>query len=475
MLTATAYLLISGGSVPTLRAWIMLMVMLVAVLADRPALTMRNVALAAILIILISPSAVVGPGFQMSFAATAALISAYAALTGRKRKQEPGMSSAHRFLKPPEWLARIVRGMIGLAITSLVAGLATGLFSAHYFNRVAGNGLLAMPLVTFVVMPSGLVAMLTMPFGLDTWPLQLMGLGLRGVVAVARYVHGLGGDLLVGQLPMRATVAAGAGIIVLVMLRSRLRIAGIALIAAGAVLALPPLAPRAPDILVSEDGRLIGLNTPDGLASNAARPSEFTFRQWQTALRGPQPLAPVPQSIALIATATKPETQAAPEMQAKILDPLIAAAANQPSRFQCASRGVCAALYKQATIIAIDRAELIGPACDRADLVIVAIPVYMSACRSGATLVTSRSLRRSGALAIRIVTADQPAPPRGIGASAATRVASQAVRGSGRIDARRRSPRKRPVFDIEAALEGVVRPWTVQRYYDWRTQSYDLP
>ncbi|WP_417425126.1 ComEC/Rec2 family competence protein [Hoeflea sp.] len=479
MLTATAYLLISGGSVPTLRAWIMLMVMLVAVLADRPALTMRNVALAAILIILISPSAVVGPGFQMSFAATAALISAYAALTGRKRKQEPGMSSAHRFLKPPEWLARIVRGMIGLAITSLVAGLATGLFSAHHFNRVAGNGLLAnmlaMPLVTFVVMPSGLVAMLTMPFGLDAWPLQLMGLGLRGVVAVARYVHGLGGDLLVGQLPMRATVAAGAGFIVLVMLRSRLRIAGIALIAAGAVLALPPLAPRAPDILVSEDGRLIGLNTPDGLASNAARPSEFTFRQWQTALRGPQHLPPVTYSTALIATSTEPETQAAHEMQAEILDPLIAAAADQPSRFQCASRGVCAAIYKQATIIAIDRAELIGPACDRADLVIVAIPVYMSACRSGATLVTSRSLRRSGALAIRIVAADQPAPPPGIGASAATRVASQAVRRSSGIGARRRAPRKHPVFDIEAALEGVVRPWTVQRYYDWRTQSYDLP
>jgi hypothetical protein len=107
--------------------------------------------------------------------------------------------------------------------------------------------------------------------------------------------------------------------------------------------------------------------------------------------------------------------------------------------------------------------------------VIVAIPVYMSACGSGATLITSRSLRRSGALAIRIVTADQPAPPPGIGATAATMGDSRTVRGTGRIDARRRPSKNRPVFDIEAALEGVVRPWTVQRYYDWRTQSYDLP
>ncbi|MCY0094849.1 ComEC/Rec2 family competence protein [Hoeflea ulvae] len=85
LMVATAYLLISGGSVATQRAWVMLAIMLGAVLADRSALTMRNVALAALVIIIITPSAVVGPGFQMSFAATAALISAYAALAARSR------------------------------------------------------------------------------------------------------------------------------------------------------------------------------------------------------------------------------------------------------------------------------------------------------------------------------------------------------------------------------------------------------
>src|SRR5690606_37026611 len=103
---------------------------------------------------------------------------------------------------------------------------------------------------------------------------------------------------------------------------------------------------------------------------------------------------------------------------------------------------------------AINQAALIGAACDRADLVVVSIPVHMRNCRSGAILVTARSLRRSGSLAI-------------------------AVGGSGPVDAAPgpapAGSSARPNFRIRAALEGVIRPWTVQRYYDWRTGRYDLP
>lgn len=452
LMTATAYLLISGGSVATQRAWVMLAIMLVAVLADRPALTMRNVALAAIAIILISPSAVVGPGFQMSFAATAALISAYAAIAMRAHHRSAGPDVRLSGSAPRRWLAVAAKAVLGLAITSLVAGLATGLFSAHHFHRVAGNGLLAnllaMPLVTFVVMPAGLLAMLLMPFGLDAWPLLVMGQGLKGVIATANYVHALGGDLNVGQIPLTTTLLAGAGFVILVFLRSRLRLAGVALIGLGAVCALPPVAPPAPDILVSESGDLVGLAGPEGLASNAARPNEFVFGQWRTALRAAPHLPPV--AAPNIEKASAPGTAT----DAGILDGLLAAAAGQPSRFHCAGRGICAAVHARAAIIINDDAALIGAACDRADLVIVAIPVYLRACRSGATLVTSRSLRRSGALAITVGEQDRPAPapPHGTDGHHA-----------------------RPVFRIDAALQGVIRPWTIQRYYDWRTGRFDLP
>lgn len=449
LVTATAYLLISGGSVPTQRAWVMLSIMLIAVILDRPALTMRNVALAAIVIIMISPSAVVGPGFQMSFAATAALIAAYAAFSRQRTSRDRSSWSAAYLSIAPDWLKWLIKAALGLAITSLVAGLATGLFSAHHFHRVAGNGLLAnmmaMPLVTLVVMPAGLVAMLLMPFGLDQLPLQAMGVGLNGVISVAHYVDDLGGDILVGQMPLHATALAGFGFVVLVFLRSRLRLIGLALISLGVLLALPPLVPDRPQVLISEDGRLVGLNGAKGLASNAKRPSAFVFDQWQTALGGPEHLGPAMQ---------RPRDDGDQTPGAE-LSPLLQAAREEPSRFHCAARGICAALYRGATIIVIDRPEMIGSACDLADLVVVSIPVYMSRCLSGATLVTARSLRRTGSLGIRIVGPDD---------NSGNAVPMAAVVQS-----------KRLTLHIKAALDGIVRPWTVQRYYDWRSRRFDLP
>ncbi|WP_035532645.1 ComEC/Rec2 family competence protein, partial [Hoeflea sp. BAL378] len=529
LLAATAYLMISGGSVSTQRAWMMLAIMLVAVLADRPALTMRNVALAAILIIAITPSAVAGPSFQMSFAATAALIAAYAVLAARKGAQSQP-AGAFAGLAPVRWMLPVLKAVLGLAITSLVAGLATGLFSAHHFHRVAGNGvlanLLAMPLVTFVVMPAGVLALLTMPFGLDEWPLRLMGKGVEGVIAAALYVQSLGGDFVVGQIPLAATVMAGSGFIVLVFLRSRLRLGGLALIGLGALLALPPLRGPGPDILVSEDGGLVALAGPGGLASNAARPNEFVFRQWQTALGDRPHVTPAVAKPARSAAtgleagrtgaeeedsegtqhrkadgegaattaaekespnlgaaeretaktgAVERETAKAGALERKvpqpagdprILDHLLARAAGDPSRFHCAGRGVCAALHRQARIIALKDAALVGAACDTADLVVVAAPIHMRVCRSGATLVTSRSLRTSGALTIRIWP-----DPTSAEASARPQPRSQASAPPQRTA----GDRARPEFAVTAALGGIIRPWTIQRYYDWRSRSYDLP
>jgi competence protein ComEC len=212
------------------------------------------------------------------------------------------------------------------------------------------------------------------------------------VIAVAQYVDGLGGDVLVGQIPLHATTVAGMGLVGLVFLRSRLRYGGLVLIAVGALLASPPLASGGADVLISETGGLVGLAGNGRLASNAVRPSAFVFRQWQTALRGADHAPPVMH---------KPLAGGTQE-PALILDPLVEAARKQPSRFHCAARGICAALHNQAAVIAINKADLIGPACDRADLVIVAIPVYMKTCRSGAVLVTTRSLRRTGSLGLRI-------------------------------------------------------------------------
>lgn len=80
---ASFYLALSGASVPTVRSWIMMSIVLIAVTVDRPAITMRNVALAALIILLVAPESLFDPSFQMSFAAVIALVAVYEWLSAR--------------------------------------------------------------------------------------------------------------------------------------------------------------------------------------------------------------------------------------------------------------------------------------------------------------------------------------------------------------------------------------------------------
>ncbi|MBD9372381.1 ComEC family DNA internalization-related competence protein [Rhizobium sp. ARZ01] len=79
LVTVTLYILVSGGAVSAIRSWLMIVVLLFAVIFDRTAISMRNIALSAVIILMITPSAVTGPGFQMSYAATLGLVAGYAA------------------------------------------------------------------------------------------------------------------------------------------------------------------------------------------------------------------------------------------------------------------------------------------------------------------------------------------------------------------------------------------------------------
>jgi competence protein ComEC len=59
---------------------VMIAVMLGAVLLDRRAISMRSVAIAGIVLLLITPESLLDPGFQLSFSATVVLVGAYGAL-----------------------------------------------------------------------------------------------------------------------------------------------------------------------------------------------------------------------------------------------------------------------------------------------------------------------------------------------------------------------------------------------------------
>jgi len=69
LVVTALYLVLSGAEVATQRSFIMIAIVLIAVMLDRPVLTLRTVTIAALVVLLLSPEAVVHPSFQMSFAA----------------------------------------------------------------------------------------------------------------------------------------------------------------------------------------------------------------------------------------------------------------------------------------------------------------------------------------------------------------------------------------------------------------------
>ena len=469
LVVATGYLVLSGASVSTQRAWIMLSIVLVAILFDRAALTLRNVAIAALVVLTINPAAVVGPSFQMSFAATIALVAGYSALRGRRFRSE-GVPTGFR----PHIAAAKMAGAI--AFTSLTAGSATAIFAAFHFYKMATMGvfgnLLAMPVISFVVMPFGLLSVLAMPYGLQWLPLKVMGFGLHLVIAIAYEVQSFAGSAHTGQIPPEVLVLFVAGFCMLSLMRSPLRLVGAAVIAAAIFLEVTWMAPRRPDILVAEDGTLVGLPREDAIATNMARPPSFVFEQWLGALAERRSLAPETINIG------RPSPRHRKGMKYQPPDPSSVAALRKvlvkPANiFTCNGKAWCAIdLRGEVSLTVVNDLAYLAPACDFSDIVVAPAPIRLDHCRSGALLMTGRTLRRTGALAIHVASqrsppASQKQPPR----------AEQPSTGeaTGSPDPATSSPTSGPTrLTIVSALGGTVRPWTVQRYYDWRSDAFDF-
>lgn len=278
LLAAGGYMLLAGATVPTQRAFVMIGLVLLAVLVDRTAISMRPVAFAAMLILLLAPESLLGASFQMSFAAVVALVAGYESLRDLIRRDD-GRSQAL-------W-ARWSRGAVvyvgGVALTSVIAMAATAPFAAFHFNRLAGYGLianiLAVPIAAFWIMPWGLLAVALMPLGLEGFALAAMGWGIEAVVAIAGTVAGWSGGVLLvpGFSPAALFLMIGGGLW-LCLWRRLWRLAGLVPLALGMVLAGQP---DRPDILVSGDARLVGIVTDGGGRTlSTLRRAKFEGEQW---------------------------------------------------------------------------------------------------------------------------------------------------------------------------------------------------
>lgn len=357
---SSGYMLLAGDNVATQRSYLMLVVMLGAVLIDRPALTLRNVGISAVIVTAFNPHAAMTASFQMSFAATTALVGAYGAFVGWLAARRRGERTKRGL---------VVAGLVllgGLALSSFIAGGATMPFGAYHFQRAAPYGLvanvLAMPLFSFWIMPLALAGTLLIPFGLDGIFFAGMGYGLTVVFEMAIFLAGLLPDQPTAAMTGLGLLLFAAAILALCLFTSGLRLLAVPL--AVLAFAAAPVRTGHPELLVFEDGREIALVAEDGtLAHLKARPNGFVAEQWERSFGIRE------------GTAT-------------------------PGRFACAD-AVCRATTRSGIRVAwTDDYEKTGVLCDSADVAIVARAIRTVSCRSGAALVTLRTLRRSGSLAV---------------------------------------------------------------------------
>ena len=277
MLAATGYCLFSGAEVATQRSLIMTLIMLGAILFDRKALSMRNLAIAALIILLLTPEALLSPGFQMSFAAVAGLIT----LAGNMKLYGLGDTGSHG-----GWVIRILRYIVGWVIalvgTTLVAGLATAPYAAYHFQTASPYGLignsLALPLISVVVMPAGALGILSLPFGLDGPVWQIMGEAISFSLDVSRRVADLHGSIL--YFPAFATsglLLVSTGLVIATLLTTPLRYLAVLPLVFGLTLSSHPERYVA---FIDRDGRAAAIRGEDGKLQIVGAANAFLIEQW---------------------------------------------------------------------------------------------------------------------------------------------------------------------------------------------------
>lgn len=277
LLVGFAYMLLAGASVATQRSYIMLAVMFIAILVDRPALSMRNLAIAALIILIAFPEAALTASLQMSFLAVMGLLAFHEVWSKWLSRRETADRGVVR-----RALGFAVVWVCAAAFTTLAAGGLSSIAAAYHFGRLAPYSLianvLAFPIMSLVMFMAAF-SVLLMPFGLETWPLRAMDTGLAWVQAISDWVSSLPqAKGLIPALPLTAALTLTLAAIVLCLARGALR--WLAVPIAAAALMLTAITQR-PDIHIERTGKNVAIrNAANELAIAHGRRARFAAGQW---------------------------------------------------------------------------------------------------------------------------------------------------------------------------------------------------
>ncbi|WP_166646335.1 ComEC/Rec2 family competence protein [Zavarzinia compransoris] len=278
ILAAGAYTVVAGLDVPAQRSFIMTAIVLVAVIADRLAITLRLVAIAAAVILLLEPESLTAPGFGMSFASVTALVAGFEAVR----------TPLARWRAQTGLFGRGGLALLGILLSGVLATVATAPFGVAHFGQFSAYGivanLVAVPWTGFLVMPLIVVAALLMPFGAEGPVLALLGPAIGVIDALAAEIAALPGAQLsvpaMGQGALVLMVLAGLS---LCLWRGRLRLSALAFLAAGLGLWAAEIADP-PRLLIHEEGRAVATVRDGALVALPPASPRFVIEQWQERL-----------------------------------------------------------------------------------------------------------------------------------------------------------------------------------------------
>jgi len=344
MTAALFYFAISGGNVAALRSTLMILLVFGAVLFGRRALTMRNVAIAALIVVATDPASIFRPSFQLSFAAVIALVGAYENLRSTSARDAGLVAHLWGYVK-------------GIVLTSLIAGSATLLFSIYHFQQtsplgVVGN-LATLPLVGFIMMPAAALAVLAMPFGLESPFLLAMGWSVDRMLDMANVVASWSTHLRAA--PLLTPLALLIGLVALAwfaFFKDRWRLIGPAV---AVPLVILFAVDRPPDVLVADTTKAVAVRGVGGLELADGKPQSFALNVWR-------------------------DTYA---------DPISAAAVQSCDALACIGRSAAGFSYA-----IVRNAAAFAEECGRADLIIARVPAP-AWCASG-VVIDPAALERHG-------------------------------------------------------------------------------
>lgn len=251
LLLVTLYLFVTGMPISAVRAYIMIALVLVAVIAGRRVQGMRSLAIAFWLMLLYEPANLLDPGFQLSFAASLAILALVEAAWFKTVGKSEG------------WAATILQTLKLVVLVTLVAEAATTPLVIALFNNFSPYGVLAnviaTPLVSFYLMPTVALYFLLLPFGLQGGALFLMDFGIRGLLAIAHFVASLPhAQLFVPALPGWGVGLFTLGLLWLCLWRQHERRYGLVLILLGMASLFTV---RTPDLLMGPELKQVALRT----------------------------------------------------------------------------------------------------------------------------------------------------------------------------------------------------------------------